>query len=941
MPNKSISQFTAAESLQEGDVFLIERGTENLKVPKSVIDSTIAANSAVAANTAKEGITAQQAADILTNNAKRSYPSEDETKLAGIEDGATADQTGAEIKTLYEGQADTNAFTDAEKSKLGAIEAGAEVNMTATEIVAAIDGNLGTDWKQPLTTEQVQDIIGALFQAGTHTNITVTYDDASNSISLAATGGGGGLTQEQAEDIVANLVAVTGGGINVAYDDPAGTLTFSLTGESYTTAEKTKLAGIATGATQNSSDATLLDRANHTGNQAISTVTGLQTALDGKANSSHTHTLSDVSDAGTAAALDVPATGNAAVGEVVKGNDTRLSDARTPTAHTHDDRYYTESEVDSLLGGKSDTGHTHDDRYYTETESDALLAAKVAVADIVNNLTSTATNQPLSAAQGKALKDLIDSINAVLLSDESTLDTLQEVVDFIELNRSDLDSLSISSIAGLQTALDGKAAASHTHTASQVTDFDTEVSNNADVAANTSARHSHANKALLDTYTQTEANLADAVSKKHDHSNKAVLDATTASFTTADEAKLDGIEAGADVTDAANVDAAGAVMNSDTSTAAMGFVVDEDDMSSNSATKVPTQQSVKAFVEANAGGSSFLSNKFTTASTWAALDSLAGETISQVTIDASQATGGQIKAVVDGEDQVLVAGGERATFVVDPTSDLDIVSESIVSIASTTYESKTFSISSYDSNSSDIFMSPDGLHFFCIGSTNDRVWHFDLGTPGDITTATHDSVSFYVGSQTGNPDKMTFSSDGTKMYIGYSGTVWQYTLSTPWDLTTASYDSKTLSTTYVYGLWISDDGNYLFVGANNGQNGVVRYPLSTPFDISTASATDQTMTVQYSSAIHGCPFSADGKTVYTHSYAQDKIVEYSLSTAWDLTTAVYVGEFQYTTQYNTMNGFTVNELYRKMYLPSSIETVYQYSIESAFGGTGIATVTHA
>lgn len=45
------------------------------------------------------------------------------------------------------------------------------------------------------------------------------------------------------------------------------------------------------------------------------------------------------------------------------------------------------------------------------------------------------------------------------------------------------------------------------------------------------------------------------------------------------------------------VDAAGAVMNADTSTAAMNFVVDEDNMASNSATKIPTQQSVKAYVD--------------------------------------------------------------------------------------------------------------------------------------------------------------------------------------------------------------------------------------------------------------------------------------------------------------------------------------------------------
>ena len=65
--------------------------------------------------------------------------------------------------------------------------------------------------------------------------------------------------------------------------------------------------------------------------------------------------------------------------------------------------------------------------------------------------------------------------------------------------------------------------------------------------------------------------------------------------------KLAGIEAGADVTDATNVDAAGAVMNSDTSTAAMSFVIDEDNMASDSATKVPTQQSVKAYVDAVQG----------------------------------------------------------------------------------------------------------------------------------------------------------------------------------------------------------------------------------------------------------------------------------------------------------------------------------------------------
>lgn len=40
-------------------------------------------------------------------------------------------------------------------------------------------------------------------------------------------------------------------------------------------------------------------------------------------------------------------------GTACQGNDSRLSDARTPKSHTHDDRYYTESEVDSKFANIS------------------------------------------------------------------------------------------------------------------------------------------------------------------------------------------------------------------------------------------------------------------------------------------------------------------------------------------------------------------------------------------------------------------------------------------------------------------------------------------------------------------------------------------------------------------------------------------------------------
>ncbi len=60
----------------------------------------------------------------------------DKTKLDGIETSATADQTGAEIKSLYEAESDTNAFTDTLLSKLNAVEASADVT-DATNVNAA------------------------------------------------------------------------------------------------------------------------------------------------------------------------------------------------------------------------------------------------------------------------------------------------------------------------------------------------------------------------------------------------------------------------------------------------------------------------------------------------------------------------------------------------------------------------------------------------------------------------------------------------------------------------------------------------------------------------------------------------------------------------------------------------------------------------------------
>ena len=99
--------------------------------------------------------------------------------------------------------------------------------------------------------------------------------------------------------------------------------------------------------------------------------------------------------------------GNAAsASSVAWGNVSGKPSTYTPSSHTHDDRYYTESEINSKLSGKSDTGHTHNYAGSSSPGGTATSANKVA-----NNLTiklnsGTTEGTNLFTYNGSAVKNI-------------------------------------------------------------------------------------------------------------------------------------------------------------------------------------------------------------------------------------------------------------------------------------------------------------------------------------------------------------------------------------------------------------------------------------------------------------------------------------------------------------------------------------------------------
>ena len=261
------------------------------------------------------------------------------------------------------------------------------------------------------------------------------------------------------------------------------------------------------------------------------------------------------------------------------------------------------------------------------------------------------------------------------------------------------------------------------------------------------------------------------------------------------------------------------------------------------------------------------------------------------------------------------------------------------SISAISYDSKSFLLSSQDSEPRQIFIKPDGTKLYLAGGTNTTIYQYSLSTAWDISTASYDSVSFGVSGQGASFLRgIDFKSDGTKMFVASGGnaTVYQYSLSTAWDLSTASYDSVSFSTSSqvssLQNVVFKTDGTKMYANEYTGFGVaaiVYQYSLSTAWDLSTASYDSKSLSV-VANGVYSA-FKPDGTRLYVGDF-DEQVTEYSLSTAWDVSTGTATGNTaSLSGQLTSLTGFIFKpDDGTKLYaVGQDNDTIYQYSTVQA------------
>jgi len=296
--------------------------------------------------------------------------------------------------------------------------------------------------------------------------------------------------------------------------------------------------------------------------------------------------------------------------------------------------------------------------------------------------------------------------------------------------------------------------------------------------------------------------------------------------------------------------------------------------------------------------------------------------------------------------EVLTAGSEAAVFGAGtdylPNGDGAVGAEWITQ--SSPVPVGSLSVATQATLPFSLGFSADGTKAYIVDFTTAAVYQYTLSTAWDISTGTYATKSLSVTTQESQPTGMGFSADGTKAYvIGFiNKTVYQYTLSTAWDISTGTYATKSLSVatedTDPSGIGFSADGTKAYI-TGNINNTVYQYTLSTAWDISTGTYATKSLSVATEApGPRGIGFSADGTSVYITDTSTAAVYQYTLSTAWDISTGTYATKSLSTGLQDITPvgiGFSADGLSVYM-LGQANNTVYQYTLSTAWDISALA-----
>ncbi len=136
-----------------------------------------------------------------------------------------------------------------------------------------------------------------------------------------------------------------------------------------------------------------------------------------------------------------------------------------------------------------------------------------------------------------------------------------------------------------------------------------------------------------------------------------------------------------------------------------------------------------------------------------------------------------------------------------------------------------------------VFMKPEGDKIFFADAAVQKIYECTLTTPFDIS-----SLSLSKNISTGFPEDLTFSADGTKMFVLRSDAapfeVERFSLSTAWDISTATQD-QTLTAFNNTDRWLYITPDWLTIYIANAYSNILyKATMSVAYDLTTAGSWD-------------------------------------------------------------------------------------------------------